>query len=248
MRTFAGTYEKCLRLVDSPDQNSIQWHRECNSLIVGCHLWLDTGLWRSLQVDTEAAHFFKSLIVLSGCQGHLKIRQMEETKICPYCGEEILAVAKKCKHCGEWLKEDVSDTGNVLLLKDENKLYCRHCNQPISIDADVCPHCGNNDPFFFAAIKKEEKTYKESWGLLLLIAVAVEIGFRIFTDHSGFLNWRFPQAAAYILLCVIVLLGFWAIRKSLREEHEKEMTVTFTKVGDEKAIDRWKNRVKQIID
>lgn len=26
------------------------------------------------------------------------------TKKCPCCGEEILEVAKKCKHCGEWLE------------------------------------------------------------------------------------------------------------------------------------------------
>lgn len=29
--------------------------------------------------------------------------ESKDTKNCPYCGEEILAVAKKCKHCGEWL-------------------------------------------------------------------------------------------------------------------------------------------------
>lgn len=30
---------------------------------------------------------------------------MENKKNCPYCGEEIMADAKKCRHCGEWLNE-----------------------------------------------------------------------------------------------------------------------------------------------
>lgn len=42
------------------------------------------------------------------------VMEQKETKLCPYCGEEILAVAKKCKHCGKWLSEpNVTATPNA---------------------------------------------------------------------------------------------------------------------------------------
>ena len=50
---------------------------------------------------------------------------MEEVKRCPYCDEEILAVAKKCKHCGEWLTET-----------------CPYCAEEILAGTTKCEHCG----------------------------------------------------------------------------------------------------------
>lgn len=57
---------------------------------------------------------------------------MEETKRCPYCGEEILATAKKCKYCGEWLQEAP---------QEKQTKACPVCGEQVEADAQVCPYC-----------------------------------------------------------------------------------------------------------
>ena len=54
-----------------------------------------------------------------------------ETKRCPYCREEILAVAKKCKFCGEWLNET----------SVPEQIDCPICAERIDANATVCPFC-----------------------------------------------------------------------------------------------------------
>ena len=53
---------------------------------------------------------------------------MSETKICPNCGKEILAVAKKCKYCGTWIEPKYD-------------FHCPICCEVIPEDSVICPVC-----------------------------------------------------------------------------------------------------------
>ena len=66
----------------------------------------------------------------------IQFRLKKETKDCPYCGEEILEVAKKCKHCGEFLDtSELSESG-----KEQDSPQNRR--QEASINQGVAPLMG----------------------------------------------------------------------------------------------------------
>lgn len=77
----------------------------------------------------------------------------ESRKVCPHCGEEILAVAKKCKHCGEWLVR-IPTMQHV-----QTQQF-----QPVGVSPlATCPHCGSHQ------IQILKKGYKAGTGCCFAI-------------------------------------------------------------------------------
>lgn len=58
----------------------------------------------------------------------------QQVKRCPYCGEEIMATAKKCKHCREWLDVEKKEMEKVMVA-------CPVCGELIEEGCEQCPHC-----------------------------------------------------------------------------------------------------------
>ena len=46
---------------------------------------------------------------------------MDDRVLCPYCGEEIPSIARKCRHCGEYLDPEHPGADVVPRLRSANQ-------------------------------------------------------------------------------------------------------------------------------
>ena len=151
---------------------------------------------------------------------------MEETKRCPYCGEEILAIAKKCKHCGEWLETKEPE---------KEKKACPVCGEQIDVNVEICPYC--KEPTHFGdstsdiEASKSNERYQNPQNGTKIINTKNDF-------NTGGSNWKnnvLRTVGEYVLYMALggVIAGiFVGIKQCAREKTKKDTPELFSGMGD----------------
>ena len=95
------------------------------------------------------------------------------TKNCPFCGEDILTAAKKCKHCGQWLEKECPHCHKWIKITAKK---CRFCKQWIDGNDPVDDDSPNNQQTIVYNIYQEEEGENSLVGCLGYLIIFVVIG------------------------------------------------------------------------
>jgi hypothetical protein len=116
-----------------------------------------------------------------------------ETKKCPYCGEEILSVAIKCKHCksniiadSSTIEESVNEKVEKKINKIEKLRKCPSCGAMVPVIAITCRNCGHE-------VKTEDELLPKTDLLGPILGVALIIAFFLdwFVEKSNYKPYHF---------------------------------------------------------
>lgn len=113
----------------------------------------------------------------------------EQTK-CPFCGGIILKKAKKCKHCGKWIDENIQS-------KESNKPKIEYTQQPQTTIEKCCPFCCKNIPLeakkcqycgeWLETKPKSENIVYKCWRIFLgILILIISIILECLSNGTGF--------------------------------------------------------------
>ena len=125
----------------------------------------------------------------------------EATKRCPYCGEVILAVARKCKHCGEFLDREPPAA-----------LVGGGAGTPAAAGGGAASATSADDePAFSLSVSQ----WDNFWKFLITITVAVAIG-AVFVFLPPLKKYGPPAVLGICLIALAILWYFYLAAKHTR--------------------------------
>ena len=144
----------------------------------------------------------------------------KQTKTCPFCGKEVIATAKKCKHCGQWLEKQCPTCGEWINAK---AMKCRYCGTWLNKYArekyegtPVVPQKSYsaqevNEAIGYALDEKDEE--EDTSSLMNIECAVIVIVAGLIYDWS-ILQYFLAWAIGYVLLCIHILRVLYCIAVS----------------------------------